>query len=78
MNHDHDTRMAWLKMTVAWALTAIGGITLQQIATLLAIVYTALQIYLLVRDRLIQVRIARESARMELDSRPHHHSDRRN
>ena len=65
--------MAWLKLSVAWVLTAIGGITLQQIATLLAIVYTALQIYLLVRDRMFRKQAERESSRMELDSRPHHH-----
>lgn len=75
MNSDHDVKAAWLKMTVAWVLTAIGGVTLERVATVLAIVYTSLQIYLLVRDRLIRRRIERESARMAFDSRPHHHGE---
>lgn len=64
--NDHETRTAWLKMVVAWVLTAIGGVTLQQIATVLAIVYTALQIFLLVRDRLIKRRIAADTKQGDL------------
>lgn len=67
MNHDHEARIASMKVMVAWVLTAIGGVTLQQIATVLAIVYTALQIFLLVRDRLIKRRIERHTQRGDLD-----------
>lgn len=73
MNDDHSTRMAWFKMAVAWLLTGVGSISLQEWVQIAALVYTLLQIYLLVRDRIIRRKIERETARMELDSRPHHH-----
>lgn len=75
MNDDHATNAAAIKILVAWTLTFIGGVTLQMLVQLAALVYTMLQIYLLVRDRIIKRRVARESRRMELDSRPHHHGE---
>lgn len=49
-----DSGPALLKLLLAWALTILGNITLQQVATTLAIVYTAIQIYILVRDKIVR------------------------
>lgn len=49
-----DAAPALYKLIVAWALTLFGNITLQQVATALAIVYTAIQIYILVRDKIVR------------------------
>lgn len=49
-----DSGPALLKLLLAWALTILGNITLQQVATALAIVYTAIQIYILVRDKIVR------------------------
>ena len=75
MNDDHSTRAAWFKMALAWMLTGAGSVTLQQWVQIAALVYTLLQIYLLVRDRILRRKIERETARMGLDSRPHHHGE---
>lgn len=45
--------MAVLKMALAWLGYVIGSITLQQVVLALTGIYTALQIYLLIRDRII-------------------------
>ncbi len=75
MNNDHDTRMAWIKMFATWVLAAFGTVTLSTLVQLAALVFTLLQIYILVRDKIIRRRIKRESQRAEFDSRPHHHSE---
>jgi len=75
MNDDHSTRMAWLKMAVAWLLTGVGSVSLQDWMQIAALVYTLLQIYLLVRDRILRRKIELESQRAEFDSRPHHHGE---
>jgi hypothetical protein len=67
LEHDHDTRAAWLKMALAWVLTTIGNVTLQHVATGLAIIYTVLQIYVLVRDRILRRRAERDTQRGDLD-----------
>lgn len=67
--------MAWLKMMVAWVLTAIGAVTFSDLVQFAALIFTLLQIYILVRDKIIKRRAEIESRRMELDSRPHHHGD---
>lgn len=46
--------MAVLKMALAWLGYVIGSITLQQVVLALTGLYTALQIYLLIRDRIIR------------------------
>ena len=46
--------MAVLKMALAWLGCVIGSITLQQVVLALTGLYTALQIYLLIRDRIIR------------------------
>ena len=54
MNHDQtDTGAAVFKLFVAWCLTVFSNITLQHVATFCAIVYTLLQIYILVRDKIV-------------------------
>lgn len=54
----HDTATdigpAIWKVLVAWGLTIFGNVTLQQVATFLAIVYTLIQIYILVRDKIVR------------------------
>lgn len=52
-----DTAPALFKIVVAWALTIFGNVTLQQVATLLAIIYTSIQIYILIRDKIIRDRL---------------------
>ena len=46
--------MAFFKMALAWLGYVVGYITLQQVVLFLTGLYTALQIYLLVRDRIIR------------------------
>lgn len=46
--------MAILKMVLAWLGYVVGSITLQQVVLALTGLYTALQIYLLIRDRFIR------------------------
>lgn len=79
MTNDHDTRVAWLKMLFVWFTTGVGWITEhttgQGIVLFLAGVHTTIQIYLLVRDRILRRRIERESQRAEFDSRPHHYGE---
>ena len=50
---DPDTRMSVYKVITAWVLTITGAVTLQHIATFLAIVFTALQIYVTIRDKIV-------------------------
>lgn len=49
-----DWTDAFLKVALAWAAVAYGWFTLQHIATAAAIVYTLLQIYVLVRDKIVR------------------------
>lgn len=50
----HGPEMAVFKMAVAWLGYVIGSVTLQDIVLALTGLYTGLQIYLLVRDRIIR------------------------
>lgn len=50
----HSPEMAVIKMAVAWLGYVVGSITLQQVVLFLTGLYTALQIYLLVRDRIMR------------------------
>lgn len=55
-SHDPtDVQTAAFKLLVAWA-TTIAGMELTHWAALFAIVYTVLQIYVLVRDKIIRDR----------------------
>ena len=54
--NDSDTQSAVLKVCLSWALTIFGGITLQGVATSLAILFTAVQLYVLVRNEILNKR----------------------
>jgi hypothetical protein len=56
---DPDTRMSAYKVVTAWVLTITGAVTLQDVATGLAIVFTGLQIYVTVRDKIVAHRAKR-------------------
>lgn len=49
MSADHDTNMATLKMALAWIGMLIGGVTLSDIALTTTILFTVLQIFVLLR-----------------------------
>ncbi|HET8695752.1 MAG TPA: hypothetical protein VFM33_13855 [Aquabacterium sp.] len=57
---DQHPGAALLKLLLAWLGYAVGSITLQQIVLALTGVYTLLQIYLLVRDKIIRDRARKE------------------
>lgn len=46
--------MAMAKVSLAWIGALVGSITLQQIVLVLTAIYTAVQLYVLVRDKLIR------------------------
>ncbi len=50
--NEHDTNVAFLKLALIWFGTMVGGITLSGIVLGLTGVFTALQIYILVRDKI--------------------------
>lgn len=50
---DHDTNMALLKVLIAWVGTMFGGITLSGLVLFATLVYTVLQTYVLIRDRVL-------------------------
>lgn len=49
---DHDTNTATLKVLIAWLGYFFGGITLSGLVLTLTAIYTGLQIYILVRDKI--------------------------
>ena len=51
--NEQDTNMALLKVMVAWAGTMFGGITLSHLVLIATLIYTILQTYVLVRDRVL-------------------------
>jgi hypothetical protein len=50
---DHETHNAMIRVAIAW-IGAIAGITISQWAAVAALVYSCLQIYITVRDKLIR------------------------
>lgn len=50
--NDHDINTAFWKVTVAWLGTVFGGVTLSGTVLTLTALFTALQIYVLVRDKI--------------------------
>lgn len=60
MSHDANSAGEVTKVAVAWAGALIGTITLQQIVLALTAVYTVLQIYVVVRDKVMRRREADE------------------
>lgn len=63
MNQHNDTGAAVLKVFWAWFFVGVSKMSplevVQMLAGLCAIVYTLIQIYLLVRDRIIVRRVKR-------------------
>lgn len=49
MNSDHDSNVATAKIVIAWIGMLIGGITLSDIALTTTILFTVLQIVVLLR-----------------------------
>lgn len=49
MTDDHDTNMAMMKVLLAWIGTAVGGVSLSGLVLGATLVFTLLQIYVLVR-----------------------------
>ena len=45
---------ALIKVLIAWAGTAVGSITMQGIILALTGLYTGLQLYILVRDKIVR------------------------
>ncbi|MDE3023315.1 MAG: hypothetical protein KGI54_15950 [Pseudomonadota bacterium] len=51
---DQDTFWAVIKSGIAWIGVLLGSLTTAKVAILLTIFYTVLQIYVLVRDKIIK------------------------
>ena len=49
MNDQHDTNMTIIKLMVAWAGTVFGGVTLSGLVLGATLIYTLLQIVVLIR-----------------------------
>jgi hypothetical protein len=47
--NDHDTNTAVLKIIIAWVGTAVGGVSLSGLVLTATLIFTVLQIYVLVR-----------------------------
>lgn len=62
MNIQEPVSSATAKVGVAWVGVVIGGVTLSNIALVLTIVFTALQIWKLVRNELRDRRSIREAS----------------
>lgn len=63
--NDHDTNMIWLKVAIAWAGAVVGGLTLSTIVLGLTAVFTALQIYILIRRLRKEIRMERLEAKLK-------------
>ena len=50
--NDSETNTALLKLALVWIGTMVGGVTLSGIVLTLTGLFTALQIFILVRDKL--------------------------
>ena len=62
--NEHSTGVAWAKVAVAWIGALIGTVTLSQIAVVLTIVFTLLQIYMLIRGVRRDARLEKLEARL--------------
>ena len=49
MTNDHETNAAMIKVMIAWIGTMFGGITLSSLVLTATLIYTILQIILVVR-----------------------------
>jgi hypothetical protein len=53
IEHQNDTSAGMSKVAIAWLITLVGSITMQDVALFVAAVYSVLQIYVLVRDKIL-------------------------
>jgi hypothetical protein len=51
---DENAITATVKLAVSWVLVTVGHITATEVATYLAIAYTATQLYVLFRDKILR------------------------
>ena len=63
--NEHSTGVAWAKIALAWIGALIGSVTLSQIAVVLTIVFTTLQIYKLIRAMRRDARMEKLEARLK-------------
>ena len=49
MNDQHETNLTLLKLLIAWAGTVFGGVTLSGLVLGATLIYTVLQIIVLIR-----------------------------
>jgi hypothetical protein len=49
MNNDHETNVATIKVLIAWIGAVVGGVTLSQLVLGATLIYTLLQIFILIR-----------------------------
>lgn len=57
----HDDKVAWVKLLGVWAAAVASSITLQHLMMFVTLVYTLLQVYILVRDKIIKKREQKEN-----------------
>lgn len=70
IRHLKDDVAVGIKVTVAWALTGWGHVTTvssAEIASWLAIIYTSVSLWVLVRDKIIRRRRSRKEAETASD-----------
>lgn len=53
-DHSNDAVPAMFKVLLAWAGAVWGSLTLQGLVLTLTAIYTAVQLYVLVRDKIIR------------------------
>ena len=51
MIQDHETNASILKVAVAWIAWALGSITLSQLVLTATLIYTLINLFVLVRDK---------------------------
>lgn len=56
MTHDNEAAPAFFKVLIAWAGAIWGAVTMQEIVLFLTAVYTVIQIFILVRDKIVRDR----------------------
>lgn len=64
MSNDHDTNMATLKIIVAWIGAAFGSISLSSAVLVATLVFTLLQIYMIVRRLRKEIRMEKLEAKL--------------
>lgn len=56
MTHDNEAATAFFKVLIAWAGAIWGTVTMQEIVLFLTAVYTVIQIFILIRDKIVRDR----------------------